>query len=63
MRSKTKKSTRNKPTSSVVPAKYRDRYHDGSCGDALADQLHTHVSKADIRSCDCVGVTSGSVPQ
>jgi hypothetical protein len=44
MGSKTKKSTRNKPTSSVVPAKYRDRYHDGSCGNALAAQLHTHVT-------------------
>ena len=42
----TKRKTK-KTTNSVVPAKYRERYEDGSCGDTLAVQLKKHVTTAD----------------
>jgi hypothetical protein len=32
---------------SVVPAKYRERYEDGSCGDKLALRLKKHITAAD----------------
>jgi hypothetical protein len=44
--SKTRKPA-HKQTASVVPTKYRDKYRDGSCGDALAAQLHTHITNDD----------------
>lgn len=40
----TRKTTK---TASVVPAKYRERYADGSCGDTLAVRLKKHVTAAD----------------
>ena len=38
--------TRKTKTASVVPAKYRERYEDGSCGDTLAVRLK-HVTADD----------------
>ena len=45
-------------TGSVVPAKYLDRYVDGSCGDDLAKRLKRHVT-ADDDTLD-VGVLRGA---
>jgi hypothetical protein len=42
------KTTNNRKTgNSVVPARYRERYEDGSCGDTLAVRLKKHVTTAD----------------
>lgn len=41
----TKRKT--KTTKNVVPAKYRERYEDGSCGDTLAARLKKHVTADD----------------
>jgi hypothetical protein len=41
----TKRKT--KTTKNVVPAKYRERYEDGSCGDTLAVRLKKHVTADD----------------
>jgi heme oxygenase len=34
-------------TASVVPAEYRERYQDGSCGDDLAQRLRRHTASSD----------------
>jgi hypothetical protein len=44
---KTPSKKRTTESASVVPAKYRDRYADGWCGDALATRLKKHVAAAD----------------
>jgi hypothetical protein len=41
------KKTRKTDTASVVPAKYRQHYQDGSCGDRLAVRLRRHLETAD----------------
>ena len=42
----TRKSKTTKTSASVVPAKYRKRYEDGSCGDTLAVRLKKHFTAA-----------------
>jgi hypothetical protein len=44
--SKTKKPNK-KSTASVVPVKYRERYENGSCGDALSKRLRAHIVTKD----------------
>jgi hypothetical protein len=45
-KAKTRKAARGR-AASVVPAKYRDRYEDGSCGDDVALRLKRHITADD----------------
>ena len=44
---RTNKTSPKTVTGSVVPAKYRERYQDGSCGDEIALQLKKRCTAAD----------------
>jgi hypothetical protein len=47
MKRKNKTTNNEAVTNNVVPAKYRKRYVNGSCGDKLAARLSKHVTSSD----------------